>query len=178
MLASSLPNHSNSRPLEGARRTENQRLTGIDILRYFSFLAILIFHLTYAFWAPHGLEQQPFQGLWSQPFEQYARAFAFSGFSILLLSFFLFGFKESRKLRFLISILSVFFVVWSIVSWDYPYFWDIYPYLISVLLLLAMVRKLRIPPLVLIFSGAAITSIPFWQLEGVFALPAWLEPAL
>jgi hypothetical protein len=103
---------------------------------------------------------------------------AFSGFSILLLSFFLFGFKESRKLRFLISVLTAFFVMWSIVSWDYPYFWDIYPFLISVLLLLALVRKLRIHPLILISVGVAITSIPFWQLEGVFVLPAWLEPAL
>jgi hypothetical protein len=31
-----------------------ERLLGIDLVRFFSFYAILVFHLSYAFWAHEG----------------------------------------------------------------------------------------------------------------------------
>src|SRR4051812_24785421 len=93
-----------------------QRILGIDLIRFFSFYAILAFHQSYALWAGDGHEGLAVKTLWLLPIEVYARTLAFSGFSVMFLSFFLFGLqlRASRKWHALWPILFVFFIIWSV----------------------------------------------------------------
>ncbi len=155
--------------------TDSTRLHGIDLLRTMSFLAILIFHLSYALWAHHG-RLDAIQSPLTKPFEVYARALVFSGFSVLLLSFFLFGFRGTRKWGVLAYAFLGFFVVWNLTARELVYVWDIYPFLLCALILVRLVREAS--PTWLMGVGALLVSIPFWKLEGAWPQPAWLEPML
>ncbi|NJL25967.1 MAG: hypothetical protein HC902_12910 [Calothrix sp. SM1_5_4] len=94
--------------------TMTDRWIGIDILRFISFQAILAFHLTYALWADLGYTNYVVgDNPWMAPFEVYSRALVFSGFSVLFLSFFLFGLRAkerpSLKRRYLPVWITAFF---------------------------------------------------------------------
>ncbi|NJM09831.1 MAG: hypothetical protein HC883_02755 [Bdellovibrionaceae bacterium] len=66
----------------------NERLHGLDLIRTVSFLAILVFHLTFAFWAEDGHNRIAVDSRLMDPLEIFARFLSFSGFSIVFLSFF------------------------------------------------------------------------------------------
>ncbi len=153
----------------------NQRLWGADVVRFFSFYAILFFHMTYALWARDGLNVVPV----SIPlFETYARLFAFSGFSVLLVSFFLIGLKRKSQKGPLAIWILCFAIAWSALASDYPNIWDIYPFLLVTLGVLYLFKVANVPPLALVAVGAALTSIPFWRLEEYLHLGSWLESVL
>lgn len=158
--------------------TPLQRLPMIDLMRALAFFAIIIFHASYTLWAPAGYDRVPEPDLWVWPLEAYARALSFSGFTIILLSFFLFGFKNEigRGWQRLWLILAGFFVVWAVVSGSFPYIWDIYPYLLIVLALAGWTR--RWPGWWLVILGGITVSTPFWNLEPTLKWPDWLSGPL
>jgi len=160
--------------------TSPGRIRGIDIIRLVSFYAILVFHLSYAFWARDHFSIVAVKSWWLVPFEVYARLLVFGGFTILFLSFFLFGLKPSvsGKWKYLWLLLLLFLVVWNFTTEELIDTWDIYPFLIASVLAVGLVRWLKIPAAVVAFCGFIIVSIPFWLFEGFFNLPAELEVAL
>ncbi len=175
MRGSSLPSQPSLAP-----QGTNRRLFTVDIIRWFSFYAIVIYHLTFALWARYGLNHIPMRGPWVLPLESYARAFSFSGFTIIFLSFFMFGLKgnKSKKAAWLPLILLGFAVVWLATVEEFPYWWDIYPYLLCALAALYIVQKLNVAPAALALASGTILSIPFWNLEKLIALPVWAATIL
>lgn len=155
----------------------DERLYAVDILRWFSFLAILIFHMSFALWAALGLNTIPEQNWSGRWLEAYGRTFAFSGFSVLFLSFLLFGFRGHSYPKFsrLSFYILIFAVVWSFTVEEFPYWWDIYPYLLVCFALLAGLRATKISPLLVAVLGGTLLSIPFWQLEAILNWPLWLK---
>lgn len=154
-----------------------ERLYGLDLVRFVSFYAIVVFHLSYTLWGMRGHLDVPVQNWSTAPFEFYARALSFSGFSIIFISFFLFGLKPgvSRKWSWLWIALLIFLAVWNFTTEPITeYYWDIYPFLLAVFALISAARFVRLPPIALAVLGLVLTSIPFWQLQDYFALPrAW-----
>lgn len=173
MHASLSPNRG-SGSHSGSGLGPSQRLVAVDILRYFSFLAILFFHMSFALWAPLGLIDVPTQSWSGHAIEFYARAFSFSGFTVLFLSFFLFGFRgrENRKFARLPIYILCFAIVWTATVEEFPYWWDIYPFLLVALVLLVAVKK--IPAGALAVISGTVVSIPFWNSEFILSTPAWL----
>lgn len=154
----------------------SQRIYGLDLLRFFSFLAILVFHLTYAIWGRLGHTDIPVKSFWVWPLETYARLFAGSGFYVLFLSFFLYGVKPSRKWNWLPLFFCGFFILWNFLAADWD--WDIYPFLFVTLLTLRLGDFLRVRGWLWMSLGAILLAIPFWNLEEVFHLPLRFESAL
>jgi hypothetical protein len=150
----------------------------IDVVRALSFFAVIVFHTSYALWAGAGVENVPVRDFWSAPVEDFARALSFSGFTLLFLSFFLFGWKQEPRKKWLRLwlILCAFFAVWAAAGGDFPYIWDIYPYLLVVIGLILLVRLW--PPWILALAGGLLTSVPFWNLEAFFNWPVWLSGPL
>jgi len=168
-LVNSLPNPTKS------------RILGIDVIRLLSFLAIVCYHVSYALWAPDGRLDVAVKDWWVYPFEVYARALVFSGFTIVFISFFLYGYKPSfsKKWKYLWILLLVFLSVWTYTTEETTDSWDIYQYLLATVLMIALVRLLRIPAKVLAFTAFIVVSIPFWKLEGLWPqIPPPLESAL
>lgn len=154
-----------------------RRLFAADIFRYLSFLAILIFHMSFALWAPFGLNYIPPQNSSGHGLEVFARALSFSGFTVLFLSFFLFGFRgnENKKFNKLPFYILAFAAVWTVTVQEFPYWWDIYPFLLATLVILQLVKK--IPAHLLAMISGTIVSIPFWKLEPLLTWPTWLTTA-
>ena len=136
------------------------RVFGLDVLRAVAFLAILIFHVSFA------LKTTPPAML-----EIYGRLFAFSGFAVLFISFFLFGFRSSSERSWLrkIALLGAFAIVWTATAAEWPYLWDIYPFLICTLIGVTLIDRLHVAPLALAMLGGILISLPLWQLEGLLA---------
>lgn len=146
------------------------RILGIDLIRFVSFYAILVFHLSYGFWADHGHMDVAVDSRWLDPFEIYARALVFSGFTIVVISFFLYGLKPalSKKWNYLWILLLIFLVVWTYATEDVTDAWDIYQFLLATVFTIALVKALRIPAKVLAFASFVVVSVPFWRLEGLW----------
>ena len=156
------------------------RLLTVDLIRWLSFYAIVIYHLTFALWARYSLNHIPIRGPLVWPLENYARAFSFSGFTIIFLSFFMFGFNgnKSKKAAWLPLILLGFAVIWLATVEEFPFWWDIYPYLLCALAALFIVQKLKVAPPTLALASGITLSIPFWNLEKLMALPVWAATIL
>jgi uncharacterized membrane protein len=146
-----------------------KRLVIIDLIRAASFIAIVIFHMTYALWGRTGLNVIPDTQLSTQVLEIYGRLLGFSGFTVLFLSFFLFGYQPNRNWKKLWITLFGFFLVWAALSGEFPYIWDVYPYLLVVILLAAFLRSW--PGWIVASIGAIVVSIPFWRLESYLNWP-------
>src|ERR1044072_6926257 len=127
-------------------RSAPNRLYVLDIVRFFAFLAIVSYHQSYAFWARFGHLGDPINSPWMIPVESYSRFWVFSGFSVMFLSFVLFGYKVRASRRNLWLVLAAFFAIWCVTAEDFPYVWDVYPFLLASLALLALVRALKVPP--------------------------------
>ncbi len=160
-----------------ADKGPHDRLIGLDILRFFAFLAILIFHSTFALWAPHGLTHVPPQHWSGHGLEVAARTLAFSGFTVLFISFFLYGFRGSGKISRLPLWLLGFTVIWIASLQTWPDWWDIYPFLILSMGVVTIARRLRYPEYIAV-GAATFLTIPFWRLEPVLQIPLPLKTAL
>lgn len=154
----------------------SERILGLDLIRFFSFSAILIFHLTYALWGRLGHTEIPVKSAWVQPLETYARALAGSGFYVLFISFFLYGLRPSRKWVWLPVCFCAFFVLWNGIAGDWS--WDVYPFLFITLLVLGAGNLARARGRFWIFIGGVLLLTPFWNMEEIFHLPLKLESAL
>ncbi len=154
---------------------KSARLPVIDLIRLFSFLAIIIFHTSFTLWPAAQFDRVPEPSLWITPLETYARALSFSGFTVIFLSFFLFGFKAELKQNWfrLWLLMLAFFALWRLGGDDFPYIWDIYPYLLVVVALSALLRNW--PGWLLAILGGILTSIPFWHFEPRLQLVDWLS---
>lgn len=141
------------------------RIYGIDVVRWFSFYAILVFHLTYAFWAREGDTVLPVHGPWVWPLETYARILGTSGFHVLFLSFFLFGIHGLKSK--LPSFLLVFTVIWAVTVEDGLFDWDIYPFLLVACAVIWVLETWRLPAKVIALVSAIGMVLPFWKLESL-----------
>ncbi len=117
---------------------------------------------------------------WLDPFEIYARALVFSGFTVVFLSFFLYGLKPSlsSKWKYLWLLLLVFLVVWTYATEEVTDAWDIYQFLLATVAAIAFVRWVRLPAAVLAFASFIFVSVPFWKLEVLGQIPQAIKPAL
>lgn len=170
MHANSSPNPANS--VAGGTR---DRLLGLDLIRFFSFYAIVFFHWGVSLWAPLGYDYNPVGALrWA---ELYGRVLSFSGFSVLALSFFLFGYKGRNltKQNLLLPLLFVFGGLWIFTDNEFPYLWDIYPYLLTAVSAVVLLDRLQVPPWLVALLSFILTSLPFWRLEGLVPLELWVE---
>ncbi len=170
MRANSSPN-----PAKPVPRGASERLLGLDLIRFFSFYAIVFFHWGVSLWAPLGYNYNPVSALrWA---EVYGRFLSFSGFSVLLLSFFLFGYKgrNLKKQNLLLPLLFVFGGVWIATDNEFPYLWDIYPYLLVAFSAVVLLDRLQVRPWLVAVLSFILTSLPFWRLEGAIPLEAWVE---
>ena len=120
-----------SAPTHGQAR---ERLFFVDLIRLLSMLAIMNFHLHEATFYINYHEGHPSHSLLEWPFVHYARFFAFSGFSILIISYFLMGWiglsKEKIKKLILVSgvgTLLLFLVFYEANGSQLE--WDIYPFI-------------------------------------------------
>jgi hypothetical protein len=169
MPGSSLPNPTESGQV--------QRLWGFDLLRYCCFFSVVCFHTSYVLWAPFGLTQAPSQSLWIWPLESLARLFAFGGFAILFISFWLMGYRKSLRERAPIYVLIflVFFGLWLVILPRSEFSWDIYPFLLVAVSLIYVFDRLRIPPLAQLAFGAVLLSWPWVKPTGSLETFTWTE---
>lgn len=156
---------------------DTPRLYALDAVRWLAFLAIVIYHSTFALWAPYGLNSTPPQNWSGQTLETLARTLATSGFFVLFLSFFLFGFRGSRKSTRLPVWLLAFALIWTGLVQTWPYYWDIYPFLICAIVASAFFRRLPKPEYIAI-GAATFLLIPFWRLEAWLSWPIWIKAPL
>ena len=112
------------------------RLYGLDLIRTLAFLAILIFHWSWAVWIDPSGPPNPMPTSLGALANTYARAFSFSGFTIVFLSFFLIGYRGSsyRKKNWLPVFFLAGFLLFSLCTFlkerGFPFTWDIYPLLV------------------------------------------------
>jgi uncharacterized membrane protein len=168
-------------PINAEKEPGTFRILGIDLIRFVSFYAILVFHLSYGFWGEFGHMDVAVDSRWLDPFEIYARALVFSGFTIVFISFFLYGLKPafSRKWNYLWILLLIFLVVWTYATEEVTDTWDIYQFLLATVFAIALVKAIRIPIKALALFSFTLVNIPFWKLEGLWpALSPRLEAAL
>ncbi|WP_374075805.1 hypothetical protein [Bdellovibrio bacteriovorus] len=153
---------------------KTKRLHLIDIVRLFSFVAIVHYHAfsqvftdTYA----EPFESLPFKGTLFGYLVEGTKPFSFSGFSIVVLSFFLFGrqnlsSEKTRRLYGLIGLGALFLLftglgnLFSGVFWE----WDVYEFLIVTVASVLVLQ--RHPSFLKIFGivGLLLTWIPFFPL--------------
>jgi len=158
----------------------SSRYLGLDLIRLFFFVSIIIFHATWFFWPQE--EGPPFPAetfLWEW-YLKVARTGAFGGFAILFLSSFLYGARG--KFSFIPRSRLLFFVFgWASFSWmlqwreltEFHWAWDIYPLLLSGFITAPWV--LRQGTWIIYFSGGLL-SLPLWNWV---RLPfPWLQEAL
>lgn len=155
------------------------RFIGFDFLRTISFVAIVIFHATYLLYGSLGYTNVPVYDPVTYVFVIFARALSFSGFSIVLMTFFLMGYRGvsgATETKPLVPLLIAFYVIWQMVSGSLQDFWDIYPFLLFAIGLTRLSRPLH--PAVAVTFGAAVTTVPFWHWENVWNLSPLLEGPL
>ncbi len=143
------------------------RYHGIDALRFFSFLAIVIFHVANAIFF-EGAPYDEWRGTFFEWQQVFARILPFSGFTIVAIHSFLFGFfpGQSEKKRWLILLvgsLVLLFSYGSPLSGDFFWEWDIYQYLLFAFLLLELLQKFSLPVWLLGGGSFLLLWVPFWQ---------------
>lgn len=141
-----------------------ERLIALDLLRFFSYWAIVVFQaVLFYFYTP----EMPFLDI--SPilkfFDHYARALAFSGFTIVLLSSFLITY--SRELSFsrarLFAVIALGWFVLSLFMNDGAWLsWDVYSLYFAGLALYMLVKKGHF---LLGWLGFGLLWIPFWNFE-------------
>ncbi len=152
----------------------SQRFIGIDILRLFSIVAIVHFHAhETTFFLDHlapGLTYSL-----NAVLEHYSRFMAFSGFTIIVLTFFLTGLSNSSEKQTLklLALLWLGFLALALVEAEadqiFYFEWDIYPFL---LVSFTVIFFLRHKPRFFLLVALLLTPLlflPVWQ---------WLEPTL
>ncbi len=162
---------------------KSDRLVLVDLIRLISFLSIAFFH-TYS--AVHYKEMD--QELWRGKILSFAqiipRLFSFSGFTIVAIFSFLRGWGPRRKSlapKFLILVfgIAILFLTYSnIFANELFWEWDIYHYLIVVMISLYWLEKF---PKFILGAGVAgflLTWIPFWKVSGQSQFPILFQHAV
>lgn len=147
----------------------NPRILGWDLLRFFSFIAIVYFHFTYWTWyLPHYPDANYSVTLYN--IELYARTISFSGFTILLLSSTLWGLSRKKPKAWFYVFILLASVVLSYMDYEELTFsWDIYMLLFFGFLSLSIIKA----PRILALFGFILLWIPIWQFRNYLSLPPW-----
>jgi hypothetical protein len=141
-----------------------ERLIALDLLRFFSYWAIVVFQaVLFYFYSP----EMPFLDI--SPilkfFDHYARTLAFSGFTIVLLSSFLITYSRALSLKRarLFGVIGLGWFVLSLFMNDSAWLsWDVYSlYFIG----LAFYMVLKRGHYLLGWIGFVLLWIPFWSFE-------------
>ncbi|MGE4133331.1 MAG: hypothetical protein AB7F86_16935 [Bdellovibrionales bacterium] len=156
----------------------SERWLGFDVIRWMAFYAILIFHVSYALWAPAGLNARPVNSFWILWLEWPARVFAFGGFVVLSISFFLYGVHGSRKSKWLAPMIVALGGVWIVLASEPPFYWDIYGFLTASLAVITLAKVLKLPATGMTWIGFVILSVPFWEAAPLIHVAPWLKAAL
>jgi len=149
-------------------KPKSPRYFFVDFVRFFSMIAIAHFHLHEAtfFENAHHFEH----GFLEVYIEPYSRFMAFSGFSIVLLSYFLIGLKglSSKKLVQLVSVAGagalLIFLIFGTSKLS-SLEWDIYPFIGVSSLVIALLSQAPRLLYAIAFFGFAILFLPpeFWD---------------
>lgn len=147
-----------------------KRIIGWDVLRFFSFIAIIYFHYLYIVWyqlTPPAAEYSYFL----QIFNIFSRALSFSGFTVLFLTAALWGLKNNlpSKRFYLFLILASVFLSYLTSDTHFEWSWDIYFLLIVGFSVLQIIKKHWLLGLI----GFALLWIPFWKFRPMANLPTW-----
>jgi len=158
-----------------------KRLHLIDLVRLFSFTAIIHYHVI----------SQIYTDTYAEPYDaklhagtlfgyiaEATKPFSFSGFSIIILSFFLFGRQtlspqKTRRLYVLLALGTVFLLVtgldnsFSGIFWE----WDIYEYLIVAIASVLLLQRHPFFLKVCGILGFLLTWIPFYLLADNAGIP-------
>lgn len=148
------------------------RFLGLDLIRFFTFIAIVGWHFGTLLWdgQPH---YYPFHvestGWWA--YYMYTHGFANGGFVVLALSFFLFGLKD-KGFKYSGRFFALLVIGWfllsgleAILEGEFWISWDIYALLISGVGLLAILPTQSMKALrLLAIPSFAMTWFPFWYL--------------
>jgi hypothetical protein len=151
-------------------------LLGLDLLRFFSFVAIMIFHFEWLVFYGTDATFKSVSAIWDV-LQAYAYALSFSGFTIVLLTSFLQGLSglaPLRRARFFLFLLAGWFLLCAVVASETPFFfvWDVYPLIFVGLATAALVE--RVAPRALTWIGVTgwlMTAVPFWKFPALNQLP-------
>jgi hypothetical protein len=155
------------------------RFLGLDIVRLVSFIAILIFHISFVHFYSPSIESAAEHPL-IKMLETYARTFSFSGFTIVFLTSLLTAYsgkglaKRGRLMIFLIFGWAIFSALMA-GSGNLLLTWDVYP-LILVGILTATLAEMGAPwfSRILAILGLALLFVPFWE----WSQPLWMSTDL
>ena len=146
----------------------NERIHAIDFIRLFIYLAIASFHFQDIVWFNQGYIFSSNSLAWHLT-EQYARTFSYGGQIVVLITFFLIGFRENTKQK-LKSVLYGSLV--ASILMDFANYtkngslliWDIYPLIFTgTLILLLSIYFSKNFSLVLGVLGILMLNIKFWE---------------
>lgn len=160
-----------------------KRYYGLDILRLVSMVAIVTFHFNYVLLYTRDFSHRHDSGIWNF-LQAFSHPLFFSGFTIVILTCFLHGMKaktaNSRmKLYSFLTLGWIFFC--AAIASETPFFlvWDIYPFLLTGLLIVLAAETLGRKWLRgLGVLGFFILFIPFWKFDFFNDSPLWLQQIL
>jgi len=152
-----------------------QRIHGFDLIRLISFFAIATFHVSLIHYYTRDIDIAS-ESIIIRAVEQFARALAFSGFTIIFLTSILTAYSGSSLTK-RINLFAFLLVGWVIFSYLISglrsefFVWDIYPLIFVGILIMSIAEKFSYK-LFLGFSaiGFALLWIPFWEFREVVNL--------
>lgn len=162
----------------------NTRYLAIDLLRLLIFQAIVIYHSSWIIWISSYGPPDPFPTPIWRAASIFARALAFSGFTLAFLCSFLFGFKNksSSKKSWIFLFLALGWLIYCFCVYfkelgKFHLMWDIYPLLCVGFLTgqFFLKRSVRFQ-VFLVFLFLLGLSIPFWRIGLKFT--PWLAEVL
>jgi hypothetical protein len=79
----------------------------------------------------------------------------------------------------LVPLLFAFAVVWSVFTEDFPYYWDIYPFLLVAGGAVWLLEKSRVSAKSVAFVSAIAMTLPYWKFESLLVGPQpWTAPLI
>jgi hypothetical protein len=161
------------------------RLYGLDVIRFVSFLAISGYHFIYVVWRNQPAQYDMVMSsdrLYKAVMEPFMHALSHSGFSILLITTFLIGFRNlTAKIHW--RLFGYVFIAWLLFSWaDQDFkklvlYWEVYPLLIVGLVIVEFAHKVKLNLVYALGTlGFALTWVQFAASHP--GLPLWIEQSL
>jgi uncharacterized membrane protein len=155
---------------------KSERFLGLDLVRFFSFLAIHVYHITQAGWGDQDYNLGRFSNL-CLGLEWYARELSFSGFSIVLLTSFLKG-QRKNSLKNHLALYGFMLMGWLLFcaayTWKYElrFMWDVYPLLVLGFFSASLLRSIHTRLIYILgIASLVLLWIPLWKLSSFHWIP-------